>query len=188
MSGSDPYGNPVLEIPEDVLESIQRNGVRTPRCGPARRPRPPTHALRWHCWHAGTQNSAHGSITRSRDHGLYLYTWLVGVRYLADRAREQSSHARPPLALAGVPEGDAVHAAQSQDNTSTQSLNVQLRKTLDLHVNLVHGWTMPGVPTRFSDIDIVVIRCACAGVPSRNAHACLRAPQAGLHLVQCLHA
>ena len=48
----------------------------------------------------------------------------------------------------------------SEHNTSTQSLNVQLRKSLDLHVNLVHGWTMPGVPTRFSDIDIVVIRCA----------------------------
>jgi isocitrate dehydrogenase (NAD+) len=47
----------------------------------------------------------------------------------------------------------------SEHNTSTQSLNVQLRKELDLHVNLVHGWTMPGVPTRFSDIDIVVIRC-----------------------------
>jgi isocitrate/isopropylmalate dehydrogenase len=46
----------------------------------------------------------------------------------------------------------------SQHNTSTQSLNVQLRKTLDLHVNLVHGWTMPGVPSRFQDIDIVVIR------------------------------
>ena len=46
----------------------------------------------------------------------------------------------------------------SANNTSTQSLNVQLRKTLDLHVNLVHGWTMPGVPSRFSDIDIVVIR------------------------------
>lgn len=46
----------------------------------------------------------------------------------------------------------------SEYNTSTQSLNVQLRKLLDLHVNLVHGWTMPGVPSRFEDIDIVVIR------------------------------
>ena len=46
----------------------------------------------------------------------------------------------------------------SEHNTSTQSLNVQLRKLLDLHVNLVHGWTMPGVPSRFEDIDIVVIR------------------------------
>ncbi len=28
VNGSDVYGNPVLEIPEEVLESIQRNGVR----------------------------------------------------------------------------------------------------------------------------------------------------------------
>ena len=50
----------------------------------------------------------------------------------------------------------------SEHNTSTQSLNVQLRKLLDLQVNLVHGWTMPGVPSRFEDVDIVVIRYAPA--------------------------
>jgi len=43
-------------------------------------------------------------------------------------------------------------------NTSNQSLNVQLRKLLDLHVNLVHGFSMPGIKTRHEDIDIVVIR------------------------------
>ena len=43
-------------------------------------------------------------------------------------------------------------------NTSNQSLNVQLRKQLDLHVNLVHGFSLPGVKTRHDDIDIVVIR------------------------------
>ena len=43
-------------------------------------------------------------------------------------------------------------------NTSTQSLNVQLRKQLDLHVNLVHGFTLPGLPTRHDNINIVVIR------------------------------
>ena len=42
--------------------------------------------------------------------------------------------------------------------TSTQSLNVQLRKKLDLHVNLVHGFSMPGLKTRHENIDIVVIR------------------------------
>ncbi len=46
----------------------------------------------------------------------------------------------------------------SQHNTSTQSLNVQLRKVLDLHVNLVHGFNIEGVPSRFTDIDVVVIR------------------------------
>ena len=60
----------------------------------------------------------------------------------------------------------------SEHNTSTQSLNVQLRKVLDLHVNLVHGWTMPGVPTRFSDVDIVVIRCAALLAGGRLLWCC----------------
>ncbi|CAD7700432.1 unnamed protein product [Ostreobium quekettii] len=46
----------------------------------------------------------------------------------------------------------------SKTNTSTQSLNVQLRKQLDLSVNLIHGFSIPGIKTRFDDIDIVVIR------------------------------
>ena len=44
------------------------------------------------------------------------------------------------------------------ENTSNQSLNVQLRKQLDLHVNLVHGFSIPGIKTRHEGIDIVVIR------------------------------
>lgn len=43
-------------------------------------------------------------------------------------------------------------------NTNTQSLNVQLRKDLDLHVNVVHGLNIEGVPSRYSGLDIVVIR------------------------------
>lgn len=43
-------------------------------------------------------------------------------------------------------------------NTNTQSLNVQLRKLLDLSVNLVHGFSIPGLTTRHSDMNIVVIR------------------------------
>ncbi|KAI8474612.1 MAG: isocitrate dehydrogenase, NAD-dependent [Monoraphidium minutum] len=46
----------------------------------------------------------------------------------------------------------------SKKNTSTQSLNVQLRKDLDLVVNLVHGFSIPGLKTRHDDLDIVVIR------------------------------
>lgn len=38
------------------------------------------------------------------------------------------------------------------------SLNVQLRKELDLYVHLVHTFNMPGLKTRHSDVDIVVIR------------------------------
>jgi isocitrate dehydrogenase (NAD+) len=46
----------------------------------------------------------------------------------------------------------------SKQNTSTQSLNVQLRKDLDLHVNVVHGFSIPGLNTRHSGLDLVVIR------------------------------
>ena len=55
----------------------------------------------------------------------------------------------------------------SKKNTSTQSLNVQMRKDLDTYVNLVHGFSIPGLVTRYQDLDIVVIRCAlcvCVGV------------------------
>ncbi|GMH40348.1 hypothetical protein BSKO_08252 [Bryopsis sp. KO-2023] len=44
------------------------------------------------------------------------------------------------------------------DNTSTESTNVKLRKLLDLHINLVHGFSIPGLKTRHEDLDIVVIR------------------------------
>ncbi|GBF92681.1 hypothetical protein Rsub_05050 [Raphidocelis subcapitata] len=51
-----------------------------------------------------------------------------------------------------------MYTALSKKNTSTQSLNVQLRKDLDLVVNLVHGFSIPGLKTRHDDLDIVVIR------------------------------
>ena len=46
----------------------------------------------------------------------------------------------------------------NKENTSTQSLNVQMRKQLDLHVNLVHGFSMPSTNTRHDNLDIIVIR------------------------------
>lgn len=45
--------------------------------------------------------------------------------------------------------------------TATESLNVQMRKQLDSHINLVHGFTLKGLPEgliRHENIDIVVIR------------------------------
>ena len=47
--------------------------------------------------------------------------------------------------------------------TATESLNVQMRKQLDSHVNLVHGFTLKGLPKgviRHDNVDIVVIRYA----------------------------
>ncbi|KAG1363349.1 putative isocitrate dehydrogenase [NAD] regulatory subunit 3, mitochondrial [Cocos nucifera] len=38
------------------------------------------------------------------------------------------------------------------------SLNVQLRKELDLYASLVHCFNLPGLPTRHQNVDIVVIR------------------------------
>lgn len=51
--------------------------------------------------------------------------------------------------------------------TSTQSLNVQLRRSLDLYINLVAGFNLPNVTTRQKDLDIVVIRCV---TPWRKGH------------------
>src|ERR1700674_2202452 len=38
------------------------------------------------------------------------------------------------------------------------SVNVGLRKTLDLYANLRPVWNIPGVPARFDDVDIVIVR------------------------------
>ena len=43
-------------------------------------------------------------------------------------------------------------------STNTSSLNVQLRKELDLAVNVVHAFSIPGLPSKYKDLDIVVIR------------------------------
>jgi isocitrate dehydrogenase (NAD+) len=38
------------------------------------------------------------------------------------------------------------------------SVNVGLRKALDLYANLRPVWNLPGVPARFQDIDLVIVR------------------------------
>ena len=38
------------------------------------------------------------------------------------------------------------------------SVNVGLRKALDLYANLRPVWNLPGVPSRFDDVDIVIVR------------------------------
>ena len=38
------------------------------------------------------------------------------------------------------------------------SLNLQLRKELDLYASLVNCFNLPGLPTRHDNVDIVVIR------------------------------
>ena len=38
------------------------------------------------------------------------------------------------------------------------SVNVGLRKALDLHANLRPVWSIPGIPSRYSGIDLVIVR------------------------------
>src|SRR5207245_8706827 len=38
------------------------------------------------------------------------------------------------------------------------SVNVGLRKALDLYANLRPVWNLPGVPARFSGVDLVIVR------------------------------
>ena len=38
------------------------------------------------------------------------------------------------------------------------SVNVGLRKALDLYANLRPVWNLPGVPSRFQDVDLVIVR------------------------------
>jgi hypothetical protein len=80
------------------------------------------------------------------------------------------THAHAPSARAQVCFKGTLFTPLSKKNTSTQSLNVQLRKDLGLGVNLVHGFSLPNVPTRHTDLDIVVIRCA---PPRRAVCACV---------------
>src|SRR5947199_10607950 len=42
--------------------------------------------------------------------------------------------------------------------TGFQSINVRLRKTLDLYANLRPVKSLPNVKTRFDDIDLIVVR------------------------------
>lgn len=52
----------------------------------------------------------------------------------------------------------------------------QLRKDLDLVVNLVHGFSIPGLKTRHDDLDIVVIRRVGMMTHDARALTARRAP------------
>src|SRR6188508_2253621 len=38
------------------------------------------------------------------------------------------------------------------------SVNVGLRKALDLYANLRPVWTIPGIPSRYTNIDLIIVR------------------------------
>ncbi|TYH94800.1 hypothetical protein ES332_A12G063800v1 [Gossypium tomentosum] len=54
------------------------------------------------------------------------------------------------------------------------SLNVQLRRELDLYASLVNCFNLPGLPTRHQDVDIVVIRENTEGEYSGLEHEVVR--------------
>ncbi len=51
-----------------------------------------------------------------------------------------------------------------------QSVNVQLRKVLDLYANLRPVYSMPPIPSRFDDVDLVVVRENTEGLYSGLEH------------------
>src|SRR6059036_2457927 len=51
-----------------------------------------------------------------------------------------------------------------------ESVNVRLRKTLDLYANLRPVRNLPGVPSRFSDVDLVIVRENTEGLYSGLEH------------------
>lgn len=51
-----------------------------------------------------------------------------------------------------------------------KSVNVQLRQTLDLYSNIRHCRTIPGVPSRFEDVDLLIFRENTEGLYSGIEH------------------
>ncbi len=51
-----------------------------------------------------------------------------------------------------------------------QSVNVQLRKRLDLYANLRPVYSLPAIPSRFADVDLVVVRENTEGLYSGLEH------------------
>ena len=65
--------------------------------------------------------------------------------------------------------------------TGFTSVNVGLRKALDLFANLRPVWNMPGIPSRFQGIDMVIVRenteDLYAGPRARGGAGCRRKPE-----------
>lgn len=55
--------------------------------------------------------------------------------------------------------------------SKTASINVQLRREFDLFANVVHAYNFPGIATRHSDIDVVIIRENTEGEYSDLEHS-----------------
>jgi isocitrate dehydrogenase (NAD+) len=75
-------------------------------------------------------------------------------------AFERTGHALPPALLESIRR----HKVALKGPVTTPiaqgftSVNVGLRKALDLYANLRPVWNLPGVPARFQGVDIIIVR------------------------------
>lgn len=51
-----------------------------------------------------------------------------------------------------------------------QTLNMKLRRALDLYANVVHVKSLPGVKSRYENVDVVIIREQIEGEYSALEH------------------
>jgi len=65
-------------------------------------------------------------------------------------------------------------ASPDYSNTGElETLNIKLRKALDLYANVVHVKSLPGVQSRHSGVDSVIIREQTEGEYSALEHECV---------------
>jgi isocitrate dehydrogenase (NAD+) len=78
----------------------------------------------------------------------------------------------PPETLAAVKESDATLKGPTGTPKSTgfRSVNVELRQKLQLYANYRPARSMPGVPSRYEDVDVVVVRENTEGLYSGIEH------------------
>lgn len=61
----------------------------------------------------------------------------------------------------------------SHTGTELETLNIKLRKALDLYANVVHVKSLPGVKSRHQNVDTVIIREQTEGEYSALEHECV---------------
>jgi isocitrate dehydrogenase (NAD+) len=78
----------------------------------------------------------------------------------------------PPETLAAVKNSSATlkGPTATPSGTGFRSVNVELRQKLHLHANYRPARSMPGVPTRYEDVDLIVVRENTEGLYSGLEH------------------
>ena len=82
-------------------------------------------------------------------------------RHLAGAlAFERAGHTLPPALIESIHRNTVAlkGPVTTPIGAGFTSVNVGLRKTLDLYANLRPVWNLPGVPARFENVDLVIVR------------------------------